>query len=397
MPGPTAARPQAVNETAFGSLFTPLRMGSLTLKNRVALAPMTVAYGHPDGSVSRTEIEYYARRAHGGAGLVITEHFTVSEAGRQLPRQTVVDDAAKLPGLRALAQAVHEAGSPIVAQIGHAGRYGGPWDEYERRPRLAPSAIPFPLLGRVVTPREMTLQDIRDTVRDVGRAAGLLVAAGFDGVQLHASQGFLPSQFLSPRTNVRTDDYGGGFENRIRFVTECVDEIRRHTGPDFLIGIQLLADEFVHGGWTLHEATELAIVLEQRGLDFILPSVTTFETIRQATEHGEGRRWGHQLGAAIALRAAVGIPVLANGGITDPAVADRLIAAGLVDGVALARPLLADPDWPVKARRGELDAIRRCACDPPKCLRTQLDGVVCASWPRQVPDGDCQPAGGAAC
>lgn len=369
-----------MSAAAYPTLFSPLRIGSKQARNKVALAPMTVAYANPDGTVSQAEIEHYARRAQGGVGLVVTEHFTVSEAGRQLPQQTVVDSEEKIEGLAALAKAVHEEGALIVAQLGHAGRYGGPWDRYEEQPRLAPSAIPFRLVGdRVVTPTEMTERDIADTVADTGRAAELLIEAGFDGVQLHASQGFLPSQFLSPRTNTRTDRYGGSFENRIRFTLECLTEIRFRVGPDPIVGVQLLGDEAVHGGWSLHEAIELAMVLETNGADFLLPSVTTFETVRAISADGEERRWGHQLGATIAIQAAVSIPVLANGGIAAPEHAENLVAAGQVAGVALARPLLADPDWVAKAAAG--DDIHVCACDPPQCLRTQLTGAVCSGWP----------------
>jgi 2,4-dienoyl-CoA reductase (NADPH2) len=364
-------------------LFDPLAIGSKVSRNRIALAPMTVAYAELDGTVSTAEIEHYARRAQGGVGLVITEHFTVSETGRQLPRQTVVDDEDKLPGLAALAAAVHEEGALIVAQIGHAGRYAGPWDRYEERPRLAPSAVPFTLVAdRVVTPTEMTAAEISVTVADMARAARLLVRAGFDGVQLHASQGFLPSQFLSPRINRRTDDYGGHFEGRVRFTLDCVDAIRTEVGATPVVGVQLLADEAAHQGWTLYEAVELASRLEDRGVDFILPSVTTFETVRANTHGGEGRRWGHQLGAAIAIQSAVSVPVLGNGGIADPAYAGRLVADGHVAGVALARPVLADPDWARKAATGE--PILVCPCDPPQCLRTQLTGTVCASWPDEI-------------
>lgn len=369
----------------YPALMAPLRLGSAQARNKVVFAPMTVAYAGTDGCVTTAEVEHYARRARGGVGVVITEHFTVSETGRQLPRQTVVDGPSKLPGLRALAKAVHDEGALIVAQIGHAGRYGGPWDEYELRPRLAPSAVEFTLVGdRIVTPVEMTEQDIAVTVADTGRAAELLMEAGFDGVQLHVSQGFLASQFLSPRMNKRKDSYGGSFENRIRFTLESLSEIRARIGADPVVGVQLLADEAVMGGWTLYEAIELAIRLESSTVDFLLPSVTTFETIRAATGNAETRRWGHQLGATIAIQAAVSIPVLANGGIRDPRKAATLIESGWVGGVALARPLLADPDWVVKSAAGAYSTVRECACDSALCLRTQLTGAVCASWPEDM-------------
>jgi 2,4-dienoyl-CoA reductase (NADPH2) len=368
--------------TGYPHLFSPFPLGRREARNRVVLAPMTVAYADLSGHVSDPEIKHYGRRAQGGAGLVITEHFTVNLTGRQLPHQTVVSDGSHLPGLARLAREVHGHGALIVAQIGHAGRYAGPWDSYERERRLAPSAVPFRLAGdRVVTPEEITTAEIAQTIAAFGDAAHILAEAGFDGVQIHASQGFLPSQFLSPRMNRRTDAYGGGYPGRVRFLLEAVAEIRRRTDRGFLLGVQLLGDEVTDGGWGLAEAVRLAGDLEAAGVDFLLPSVTTFETVSELTSHGEHRRWGYQLGAAIAIRAAVSIPVIANGGITDPQLADDLIGHGLVDALGLARALLADPDWPAKVARGRLAELRRCECTPPTCLRTQLTGTVCHSWP----------------
>jgi 2,4-dienoyl-CoA reductase (NADPH2) len=365
----------------FPLLFETIDIGPATAAHRVWLAPMTVAYANPDGSVSTAEIEHYARRARGGAAVVLTEHFVVSERGRQLPRQTVVDSAEKLQGLAALADAVHAEGALAIAQLGHAGRYSGPWEEYDRAPRLAPSAVPFRLVGdRIVTPTEMTPADIAETLDEFEVSARLLSEAGFDGVLLHASQGFLPSQFLSPRMNRRRDRYGGPFDNRVRFVLEAFERIRAGFGSKGVLGIQLLGDEAVDGGWSLFEAVELARLLEQHGAHFILPTVSTFETLRVIASPKDTRRWGHQLAAAIAIQSAVDIPVIANGGLSSAQEMDGLVAHRLVAAVALARPLLANPDWPLQASSGKAvpDA---CDCDPAICLRTQLTGTVCHSWP----------------
>lgn len=363
-------------------LFAPWSMGPLRLSNRLALAPMTVAYANPDGSVTRAEVEHYARRARGGVGLVITEHFTISESGRQLPRQTMVSDRRFASGLGRLADEVHAAGAAIVAQIGHAGRYAGPWDRYDEQRRTAPSAVPFRLVGdRVVTPQEITMAEIRRAVDDFGRAAELLMAAGFDGVQVHGSQGFLPSQFLSPRINRREDDYGGSFTGRIRFLCEAVAAVRSRVPADRVVGVQLLADEMADGGWTFEEAVRLAKTLEAAGVDFLLPSVTTFETVGAVTARGEAPRWARQAETTATIQSSVSIPVWGNGGISEPAHALGLVRDGTVAGVALARPLLADPDWAVKAAGGDPGAIVTCRCQPPTCLRTQLTGSICGSWP----------------
>jgi 2,4-dienoyl-CoA reductase (NADPH2) len=242
--------------------------------------------------------------------------------------------------------------------------------------------VPFRLAGeRVVTPQEITSAEIAHTITAFGNAAHILAEAGFDGVQIHASQGFLPSQFLSPRMNRRADAYGGDYPGRVKFLLEAVAEIRRRTDRGFLLGVQLLGDEVADGGWGLAEAVRLAGDLEASGVDFLLPSVTTFETVRGLTSHGEDRRWGYQLGAAIAIRAAVSIPVIANGGITDPRLADDLIGHGLVDALGLARALLVDPDWPAKVAQGRLSEVHKCDCTPATCLQTQLTGTVCHSWP----------------
>lgn len=364
----------------FPNLFSRIDFGRLTAESRLWLAPLTVAYAHPDGSVSHAQIEHYARRARGGASVVMTEHFSVSESGRQLPRQTVVDDPGKVPGLRALADAIHEEGSLAIAQLGHAGRYAGPWDEYEKAPRFAPSAIEFPLVGgRRVVPAEMTASDIGRALGDFQQAAGLLADAGFDGIIVHASQGFLPSQFLSPRTNHRTDEYGGDFDRRIRFVVEALERVRAGFGARGAIGVQLLSDEATHGGWTTYEAVELSIRLQTAGAEFLLPTITTFETVRDLTLGGEARRWGHQLATAIAIQSAVDIPVIANGGLADASRMERLIVDGYVAGVAVGRPILSNADWGLAARAGS--AIPpSCDCDPPTCLRTQLTGAVCHAW-----------------
>lgn len=367
----------------FPNLFAPVQLGVKEAANRIWLAPLSVAYANGDGSVSKAEIEHYARRARGGASVVLTEHFVISESGRQLPRQTVVDSSDKLPGLRALSDAVHEEGGLIIAQLGHAGRYGGPWDRYEEQPRYAPSAVPFRLVGdRIVTPTEASLDEISVMLDDFGRSASLLAEAGFDGVLLHASQGFLPSLFLSPRTNRRIDNYGGSFENRIRFVLEAFERIRRGFGSSGVFGAQVLGDETIDGGWSTHDAIELSIRLEAAGADFLLPTVATFETLRSLIANGEDRRWGHQLGAAIAIQAAVDIPVVANGGLRNAEQMDRLVGDRLVAAVALARPLLSNPDWPKSAASGE-SIPSSCDCNPSTCLQTQLTGTICHSWPEQ--------------
>jgi 2,4-dienoyl-CoA reductase (NADPH2) len=370
-----------VEQARWPLLWSSWQIGRAQARNRVVLAPMTVAYSTLSGAVTAAEIEHYERRAAGGAAVLITGHFAIDVSGRQLPHQTLVT-GEHADGLRQLAAAVHRHRSLAVAQIGHAGRYAGPWSEYEKARRLAPSAVPFTLTKDcVVVPQEITMAEIGGVLTSFADAAEILVDAGFDGVQIHGSQGFLPSQFLSPRMNHRGDRYGGSFANRIRFSTDAVSSVRDRIGPRPILGFQLLADEVAEGGWTLGDAVRLAPLLEAAGVDFLMPTVTTFETVAAVTQHGEAARWRLQRNATKAIKDAVTLPVIVNGGITDPATAESLIRDSVGDAVGLGRPLLADPDWVTKVSRGDADQIRTCPCSPPMCLRTQLTGAVCQSWP----------------
>lgn len=365
----------------FAPLFEPLEIGGRTAHNRIMQAPMSVSYGNADGSVSAKEIEHYGRRAQGGVGVVITENFAVNLAGRQMPLQTVISDE-HLPGLRRLADEVHRHGSLAVVQIVHSGRYAGPWDEYERRRRLAPSAVPFELTpGRTVTPQEMTDEEIEESIEAFVHAAQVCERAGFDGVDVHAAQGFLISGFLSPRANHRTDQWGGSFENRVRFALEVVRRITAGTGPDFIVGVHLLSDELIEDGWTIDDAVRLAPLLEAAGAHFLFAIPATFETLRLPANQGLLNREGYALADSKALAGAVSIPVIANGRLGGPADMVNAMTEYNASAVALARAIFVDPDWPRKVAAGASESIRACPCDPPRCLRTQLTGSICGHWP----------------
>jgi 2,4-dienoyl-CoA reductase (NADPH2) len=366
----------------FEALFTPMTLGTRGVRNRIVLAPMSVCYGDADGTVTEQEIEHYARRAQGGAGVVITENFAVNAAGRQMPLQTLASDEQHLPGLRRLAAGIPGHGALAMVQLVHAGRYAGPWEEYETRRRLAPSAVPFELTpGRMVTPQEITAEEIDETITAFVSAAQLCERAGFDGVDVHAAQGFLISGFLSPRTNRRTDEWGGSFTRRTRLAVEVVRRIVASTGQDFVVGVHLLSDELADGGWALDDAVRLAPLLEAEGAAFLFAIPATFETMRLPGNAGLLNRRGYALADTAALARSVRIPVVANGSLGDPRDAAHVLETDQASAVGLARPLFVDPDWPRKVARGALDTLRTCPCDPPRCLRTQLTGAICDHWP----------------
>ncbi|MFJ8027760.1 NADH:flavin oxidoreductase [Streptomyces sp. NPDC096311] len=364
-------------------LFTPVSYGSRSARNRIVQAPMSVGYANPDGTVTEREIQHYARRAQGGVGVVVTENFAISLSGRQMPLQTLVSDEEQLPGLTRLASEIRRHGALSFVQIVHSGRYAGPWEEYEARPRLAPSATPFELLpGRVVTPQEITPEEIEEVIEEFVRAAQLCERAGFDGVGIHAAQGFLLSGFLSPRTNQRTDEWGGDFEGRTRLTLEVVRRVVAATGPDFVVGVHLLSDERVEGGWSLDDGVRLAVQLEEAGAAFLFGIPTTFETMRMPQNAGMLGKPGYALKDTAALQQAVTIPVIANGGLADPELAVSVLDSH--QAVGLARSLFTDPDWPRKMQAGATDTVRSCACATALCLRTQLTGSLCEEWPEHA-------------
>ena len=368
----------------FGSrLAEPLTLGTRTMRNRVVLSPMSVCYGDTEGKITAEMIEHYARRAAGGAGMVITENLAVSVSGRQLPRQALISSDEHLPGLAALAEAIRREGALAVLQIVHAGRYAGPWERYEQERRLAPSAVEFELLpGRRVTPAEITLAEIDETRAAFANAARLAREAGFDGVEIHGGQGMLISSFHSPRMNLRSDEYG---TDRNRFAREVVTDVVEAAGGKLLVGFHLFSDEMMEGGFTPADAVVTARQIAALGVDFIIPIPTTFESLRvRRTVEPEVDPTRYSPEVAAALAREVSIPIFANGGLRDVEQASAVLEAGNCAAVALARAIFADPDWPQKVLNGL--APRQCDCNPMTCLRTQMTGAVCHSWPQQALD-----------
>lgn len=363
------------------TLADPLDLGPRTMRNRIVQAPMSVCYADHDGMVTTAMIEHYARRAAGGAGMIITENVAVSAAGRQLPKQALITGEEHLPGLSALAEAVKREGALAVLQIVHAGRYAGPWERYEHERRLAPSAVEFELTpGRRVTPHEMTLDEIEEATQAFVNATRLAKQAGLDGVEIHGAQGMLLSSFQSPIMNRRTDGYG---TDRNRLPREVVAAVVAEAGDDFLVGYHLFSNEMMDGGLEPPEAIENARELDALGLHFIMAIRTTFESLRASRmANPDVDPTEHDPAVAAALRAAVGCAIFANGGLATGEQAAAVLAQGDAQAVAVARPMFADPDWAGKVLAGE--PAHGCACSPPLCVQTQLTGARCSSWPEPI-------------
>jgi 2,4-dienoyl-CoA reductase (NADPH2) len=365
---------------SFPLLSRPLDIRGRIMRNRIVHAPMSVGYADPDGCVTPAMVAHYARRAAGGAGMVITENVAVSDAGRQLPRQGLITDETHLPGLTALAAAIQEHGALAVLQVVHAGRYAGPWEAYESQRRLAPSEVAFELTpGRVVTPDEITVQEIGEVIEQFVRATELAAQAGFDGIEIHGAQGMLISSFQSPRMNRRSDGYGS---DRNRLPREVIAAVARAAG-DMLVGYHLFCDEMMPGGLSPADAVAFAVEIADLGVDFMIPIPTTFESLRlRRAAEPESDPTAYRPEITAALAGAIATPLFANGGLGIGDSAERALAAGDVEAVALARPLFADPDWPRHKLAGQ--PTRLCSCSPPVCLQTQMTGAICPAWPAEV-------------
>ncbi len=343
--------------TQFPLLFQPLDLGFTVLANRIVMGSMHTRLETLDRPIERVK-RFYEERAKGGAALIITGGFSPNEEGLMEPGAPILDKAEQLVEHRPITQAVHAAGGKIVLQILHAGRYGA----HERN--VGPSAIASPINPRV--PRRMDEADILRTIDDYATSAALAREAGYDGVEIMGSEGYLINEFTAPRTNDRTDAWGGSLENRLRLPVEIMRAVRRRTGKDFLVIFRVSSIDLVEGGLTAEEIVAEARAVEAAGADIINQGIGWHEarvpTIAQKVPRAA---WTF---AARRLKDAVKIPVIASNRINTPAVAEAILAAGDADLVSMARPMLADPEFANKAREGRADEINVCIACNQACL-----------------------------
>jgi len=338
-------------------LFRPLELGFATLPNRILMGSMhTGLESRPDG-IERLAA-FYAERAKGGAALIVTGGFSPNDAGNLSAHRAEFSTAEDSAAHRPVPRAVHEAGARIVLQLLHSGRYGF----HERI--VAPSAVKSPINPHL--PREMTPAQIEQTIDDFARAAALAREAGYDGVEVMGSEGYLVTQFLALRTNRRADDWGGSLENRMRFATEVVRRTRAAAGRDFIIVYRISALDLVEQGLAAEEIVQVGRAVEAAGATILNTGIGWHEaripTIAQAVPRG-AFAW-----AARRLKQAVRIPVVASNRINAPEVAEAILARGDADMVSLARAMLADPDFASKAKAGDRAGINICIACNQACL-----------------------------
>ena len=345
------------------SLFTSANFGSLVLRNRLVRSATGESAAEPEsGCPTPAMADFYRRLAAGGAGLVITGHTAVSPEGRCHARMTAFTSAAFIPAFRGLVQACHDGGAAVVCQLNHGGRQVNPSQAGIRA--LGPSLEVFPE-AKARPQQELTDQDIERLVAAFARAAAWCREAGFDGVQIHSAHGYLASQFNSPLTNRRTDRWGGTPEKRRAFLLAVYQNLRLAVGPDYPILVKQNVGDFHPGGLDLEAAVALCRSLDQAGIAAIELSGGIAETIPVAF-HAAEMKAGAELvffeAECRRLRAAVRCPLILTGGIRSRATAERLLAEGVCDAIGLCRPLIREPDLPLRWQSGAATRARCTSC-----------------------------------
>ena len=343
----------------FPNLFSPLKLGTVEVKNRISFQPhlTNLAVGNLP---SERQMYYWGERAKGGAGLIITEEMSVHPTDMAYEKLIDVYHPEVIPGFKKITDYVHQFDGKIFAQLNHNGQQGD--GSISRLPVWAPSPMPDVLFRE--TPKEMEHEDIEEVASYFAKCAIHVREGGFDGIELQFGHSSLARQFLSPLTNFRSDEYGGSLENRMRAPLKFISAVRKAVGNDFTLGIRMCADEMIPGGLDLGQVQEICARFEASGLiDFMDLSIATFYNL-YLVEGSMHTPLGYTIPLAAGVRERVKIPVFCTGRINDPVMAEKVLANGQADMIGMCRGLICDPFLPKKARDGRMEDIRYCiACN----------------------------------
>jgi len=357
----------------------------MEVKNRVVMPPMGPGFAmDDDGCVTEQLAEYFVERARGGAGMMTLGDSAVHPSGRAGAATVALWDDKFVPALGEMVKAVHEYDVKFGIELMH----GGVQSHLEET--LGPSAIPA--LAMIDAPaREMSIKEVRECIKAFGRAALRSLNAGFDFIEVHAAHGYLINEFLTPYFNRRSDEYGGSFENRIRFLLEVVREIRNRVGNETPIGVRINGDDFLkEEGWTLADTCKLAPILEKEGINYLSVSAGVYGALRIITASMYEDQ-GAFVYLAEEVKKHTAIPVITVGRIKDPIMADDIIRQGKADLVAMGRAQIADSEIAGKAEKGEIAEIRPCIAECRGCIESAYrqekaggpyTGITCAVNPR---------------
>ncbi len=351
----------------YKNLLSPLDLGFTTLKNRILMGSMHTLLEEVPGGHKRAAV-FYAERARGQVGLIVTGGISPNEEGSVGPMSAKLSEESEVAHHRVITDAVHKEGGKICMQILHSGRYG-------YHPKIvAPSSIQSPITP--FKPRELTVEDIYRTIEDFAHCASLAQKAGYDGVEIMGSEGYLINEFIVRRTNRREDAWGGTYENRIQFPLNIVKEVRKRTGNEFIVIYRLSMLDLVEGGSSWEEVVHLAKEIEKAGATIINTGIGWHEaripTIGSMVPRG-GFAW-----VTKRMMGEVNIPLIATNRINMPDIAEHVLSSGCADMVSMARPFLADPQWVLKTMEGRFNEINTCIACNQACLDHTFNMMVCS-------------------
>lgn len=330
-----------IMEVTMYKLLQPLNTDKIKLKNRLIMPPMATSKPDIYGKVTKELVDYYDEKSKGGYfSAVIIEHSFITPDGRAKIGQLSVADDNTIDGLKLLANTIHANGSYAIMQINHAG--SGAKKEAVKNEVVGPSAIVHP--DNDVVPRELTVQEIEEIIKQFASAAARVKKAGFDGVEIHSCHGYLLNQFLSPLSNKRTDQYGGDIYKRIKLQLEVVKAVRASVGDNFPILLRLAASDYIQGGITIEDSKVAAVELEKAGVDILdISGGFCKYTLPEFTSQGFFSDLSQQ------IKKSVSVPVILTGGVTDVTAAENLLKEGKADLIGVGRAMLKDSLWAKKA------------------------------------------------
>ena len=357
----------------YTKIFSSIQIGNMTVKNRLVMGPMGTSLANIDNTISDRQIAYYARRAEGGAGMIIIEHAYPQRIGCKSNKSVGMWDKHQISKWKKLTDALHQYGCKAVVEIGHLGRCTDIGEKLGMA-AIAPTAIRCRVAQTPV--RSATKEDIEQFQTDYLNSVRIALEAGFDSIQLHFTNGYFLASWLSGRTNRRTDRYGGNFENRLTMALELIEKVRGETGKDFPI-IARLASREANGGRGVEETRLIAKAFEEAGIDALdINAGSPEEYDWEFPSYYKPQ--GFLLEDAEKIKRSVKIPVISGGRIVEPRMAEQALLDNRVDMVEVNRGLIADPDWLVKVREGRINEIRRCiACT--RCINEkERNGLICS-------------------
>jgi 2,4-dienoyl-CoA reductase-like NADH-dependent reductase (Old Yellow Enzyme family) len=345
-------------------ILTPIKVSSLTLKNRLIMPAMGTGFASRDGAITDRLINYYKARAMGGVGLIIIEETAVEPLGLGYGNQLRIYEESNLDGFETLAETVHNGGGKVLVQLAHAGRQT--LHAVIKDQSIAPSPIPCLKFGEM--PRELSIQEIQEIERAFIRGAEKAKDCGYDGVEVHAAHGYLLCEFLSPLSNIREDQYGGSVTNRTRILVKIIQGIRESVGSDFPIFVKISGDEYCEGGISIKDSLKIGKILEESGAWAITVSAGNYGAFDWVVQPAE-KEPGCLIHLAEAFKRKVDIPIIAVGRINDPFLAEEILIDKKADLIAMGRALIADPYLPRKVEDGRISEIDKCMATN-ACIKT---------------------------